>query len=101
MDEIKPIKGHLVTFLKFPSYSKGHKFYYCAYVYLPKLRANSKEFGYETFRHGKTVGIDTSHWHNFGTSEEILRKDAVKQITNIIKEYEQRRRKTDEEIREN
>ena len=84
MEEMHNYKGRTYAILDF---RKGgvNLNHFCAYVYLPFPK--EKEYCYETFRHGKTIGIDTNHWNNEKMSIDEKREDAIKQIQEVIDEY--------------
>jgi len=62
------------------------KDWYCAYTLLPKKPKyvlNNQTWGEKT----KEAGIDTQHFHNFKMSVKDKRKDAVKQIKQLIDDF--------------
>ena len=52
----------------------------------------------ETYRNGNTIGIDTAHSWNDHTSFEEKKQDAIRQITELIKDYKEKLYKTDDYI---
>lgn len=90
LDDIKKInvngKDYYITILKLGS--KEFNFWYTAYVYLDK--ANVKNLENETYQYENIYGIDTAHsWNNNQSMKEKL-EDAIRQITGLIKSYQER-----------
>jgi len=53
----------------------------CAYTNLENAEDyTDEELGYPTYRNGETIGVDTAHFWNIGTSIKQKEKDARDQI---------------------
>lgn len=62
----------------------------CAYVILPKWKSEESPescLSYCTYYNDGVYGIDTNHLHNNGMSLEEKQKDAIMQITELIKDF--------------
>lgn len=59
--------------------------YILAYVYLDKNV--KRELSCCTYHHGNIYGIDTAHYYNTKMTLEQKESDAVRQITELIKDY--------------
>lgn len=62
----------------------------CAYVILPKWKGKESPemcLRYCTYYNDGVYGIDTNHAHNVGMTLEEKEKDAIMQITQLIKDF--------------
>jgi len=90
MNQLKSIKkihiagkNYFITILKLGENLDIIREYYTAYVYLdnPKL----EDLTNCTYHNDNVYGIDTAHSFNFYMTSEQKEKDAIKQITELIK----------------
>ncbi len=60
----------------------------CAYVKLKPIKEIAEDYLDNCTYHEEDVyGIDTAHSHNFNMSYEEKEEDAIKQITGLIKDF--------------
>jgi hypothetical protein len=90
LEDIIPYKKYQIVLIK-ADHMKSFGDYVNGYVYLPGLEKSNipdGNLGSETFRNGNIVGIDTAHYHNEKMTYEQRKADAIRQIKEIINEYE-------------